>query len=161
MCSNKKCKTLSCTSLVASQCVNICFWHFLLIKMAEMNLWWMCACWGWRSRWEVKGLRGDELWVFSELVRYIRTGSMSWGGWYKNSETHNYCKCTLLTAASVVTVSADHRSMFFFLHLLNLDLSLKNKLSWTSCRVTLTAAEDGRNHQTHRATTINSPTGYS
>lgn len=61
-----------------------------------------------RGRGEVKGLRGDrELWVFSELVRYIRTGSTSWSGRHKNSETHNYCKCTLLTAASVVTVGAD------------------------------------------------------
>lgn len=57
----------------------------------------------------------------------LETGSTSWGGWYKNSETHNYCKCTLLTAASVVTVSADLHTMFSSLHLLNLDLSLKNK----------------------------------
>lgn len=57
----------------------------------------------------------------------LETGSTSWGGWYKNSETHNYCKCTLLTAASVVTVSADLRTVFSSLHLLNLDLSLKNK----------------------------------
>lgn len=95
MCSHKKVKY--CVTPAGHKTVSK--YLFLPLPPREMHLkfiprnWgtllkgWVCACWERRSRWEVEGLRGDELGVRSDLVSYVRAGSASWAGWQKNSQT--------------------------------------------------------------------------
>lgn len=100
--------------------------NFLQLKNVLLN----CECVPAEGEGAGGRLKASEVMSCECLLNWwgiLETGSTSWGGWYKNSETHDYCKCTLSTAASVVTVSADLHTMFSSLHLLNLDLSLKNK----------------------------------